>query len=121
MKGLNKVMLIGNVGNQPDVKTLSNNNIVAKFSLATSETYTNKEGIKNTETTWHKIIAWNSLATVIENYVSKGSLLHIQGKINNRQYNDEQNNTHYITEIVADEIILLDKKNNTNGNNYPTE
>jgi single-strand DNA-binding protein len=110
MKGLNKVMLIGNVGNEPEVKQLPNQHIVARFSLATTETFKNKDGEKNSDTQWHSIIAWNSLAQIVANHVHKGSLLHVLAKIQYRQYADAQNETHYITEIVAEEIILLDKK-----------
>ena len=113
MKGLNKVMLIGHVGNAPEVKVLPSQHTVARFGLATSETFKNKDGIKNTDTQWHNIVAWNSLAQVIEKYVQKGSHLHIMGKLQYRQYVDAENNEHEVTEIVAEEIILLDKKEST--------
>jgi single-strand DNA-binding protein len=111
MKGLNKVMLLGNVGVQPEVKVLPNEHKVARFSFATSEVFKTKDGLRTNETQWHNIIAWNSLANIIEKYVHKGDSLHIQGKLSYRQYQDADGDTHYITEIVADEIIMLGAKN----------
>jgi single-strand DNA-binding protein len=110
MKSLNKVFLIGNVGNSPEIKMLNNDIKVARFSLATSETHKNKEGVKNTETQWHQILAWNSLAGIVEKYINKGDMLHITGKVQYRQYLDEESQTHYVTEIIAEEIIMLDKQ-----------
>jgi single-strand DNA-binding protein len=110
MKSLNKIFLIGNVGQEPEIKTLANNHTVAKISLATTEVYHQKDGTKTSTTTWHTILAWNSLAQIVQDYIHKGSLLHIQGKINYRKYDDPQGNLHTITEIIADEIIMLDKK-----------
>ena len=109
MKTLNKIFLIGNVGNTPDIKILNNDIKVARFSLATSETHKNKEGVKNTETQWHQVLAWNSIAAVVEKYIHKGATLHVTGKIQYRQYTDENEQTHYVTEIIAEEIIMLDK------------
>lgn len=108
-------MLIGNVGNDPEIKTLPSGHVVARFSLATTETNRKADGTQHKNTQWHSIIAWNSLAQVIENYVRKGALLHIQGKLQYRTYTtgnlaDLTEQTHYVTEIVADELILLDKK-----------
>jgi single-strand DNA-binding protein len=116
MKGLNRVQLIGNVGNDLEVKTLTNGHLVARFSFATTESFKNKEGVKNSETEWHHILAWNSLATIIQKHVQKGSLLHIQGKIHYRQYTLPDPNSptregvsHWMTEIIADDIIILNK------------
>jgi single-strand DNA-binding protein len=115
MKGLNKVMLIGHVGNDPETKILQSGHTIARFDMATSETIKKSDGTKHTETSWHQIIAWNSLAQVIEKYVHKGSHLHLIGKLQYRTYttgSEEINETHTVTEIVADEIIMLDKKEN---------
>jgi single-strand DNA-binding protein len=110
-------MLIGNVGKDPEIKVLQNGHTIARFDLATSETIRKSDGTKHTDTYWHQIIAWNSLAQVIEKYVYKGSHLHLIGKIQYRTYttgSEENLETHTVTEIVADEIIMLDKKENKN-------
>lgn len=112
MQGLNKVMLIGNLGNEPEVKTLEGSVKVARFSLATTESYKNKEGDTITETEWHTIIAWRSLAEVVEKYLSKGSTIYIEGKIKTRSYEDKAGAKRYVTEIIADSIVMLDKPKN---------
>lgn len=110
MASVNKVILVGNVGKDPEVKYLEKDVAVAKFPLATSETYTNKNGEKVTNTDWHNIVLWRGLAKITESYVKKGSPVYIEGKIKTRSYQDENNNTRYVTEIVADSMQLLGKK-----------
>ncbi len=110
MKGLNKVTLIGNVGNTPEIKVLDKNIKVAKFSLATTESYRKENGELHTETEWHSIILWRNLAEIVEKYVEKGSLLYIEGKIKTRNYEDAQSIKHYVTEIISEKILLLDKR-----------
>lgn len=110
MASVNKVILLGNVGKDPEVKYLEKDVAVAKFSLATSETYTNKNGEKITTTEWHNIVLWKGLAKVAESYVKKGSQIYIEGRIRTRTYQDENNNTKYFTEINGDNMILLGKK-----------
>lgn len=106
MKGLNKATLIGTVGKDPEVKTLDGGVKVAKFSLATNESYKDKNGQKVEITDWHNLSAWNKLADIIEQYVKKGSHLYIEGRIKNRTY--EKNGVkHYYTEIVIDNMIML--------------
>jgi single-strand DNA-binding protein len=112
MRGLNKVMLIGNLGNEPEVKTLEGGTKVARFSLATTESYTNKEGGTITETEWHTIIAWRSLAEVVEKYLRKGSTIYVEGKIKTRSYEDKAGTKRYVTEIIADSMVMLDKPKN---------
>ncbi len=110
MKGLNKVTLIGNVGNTPEIKVLEGNIKVAKLSLATSESYRKENGELQTDTEWHSIILWRALADIAEKYVEKGSLLYIEGKLKTRSYEDAQGAKRYVTEIIAEKILLLDKR-----------
>lgn len=107
--GINKVILIGNVGKDPEVKHLDKGVSVAKFSLATSETY-KKDNQKVTNTEWHNIVAWRGLAEVAEKYVKKGTPLYIEGKIRTRSWDDKDGNKRYTTEIVADTMQLLGQK-----------
>ena len=110
MKGLNKVSLIGNVGNAPEVKVLDKDIKVAKISLATTESYKDDKGQLHTDTEWHTIVLWRGLADLVEKYVSKGSLLYIEGKLKTRSYDDKLGNKKYVTEIIGEQVILLDKK-----------
>jgi single-strand DNA-binding protein len=107
----NSVRLIGNLGQNPEVKDLSNNNKLAKFSIATSETYNNEKGEKVTETNWHNIIAWGKLAGVAEKFLQKGREVAVEGKLTTRNYTDKEGNKKYVTEVVANEILLLGAKN----------
>ena len=107
---VNKVILIGNVGKDPEVRYIDNDVPVAHFPLATSETYRNRDGEKVTQTEWHNIVLWRGLAKVAENYVKKGHALYIEGKIRSRSYEDKDGNKRYITEIVADNMQMLTKK-----------
>ncbi len=106
MSGINKVILVGNVGKDPEVKYLDGGVAVARFSLATTESYKNKEGQKIETTEWHNIVLWRGLAEVAEKYVRKGKMLYIEGKIRTRQYGEE-NNKKYFTEIVGDQMTML--------------
>jgi single-strand DNA-binding protein len=108
---VNKVILVGNVGKDPETRHLEGGNTVSKFSLATSEVYKNKEGEKITNTEWHNIVLWKGLAEIAEKYVRKGTQLYIEGRIRTRSYNDQDNNTKYITEIIGDVMQMLGKKN----------
>ena len=110
MKGLNRVTLIGNIGNDPEYKTLQDGTSVAKFSIATTESYRLKNGEIQSHTDWHTIITWRGLATFASQYIHKGSLIYVEGKLRNRQYEDKDRVKKYVTEIVAEQIILLDKK-----------
>lgn len=106
MSGVNKVILIGNVGKDPDVKYLDGGVAVARFSLATTESYKNKEGKKVDQTEWHNLTVWRGLAEVAEKYVRKGMMLYVEGKIRTRQYGEE-NNKKWYTEIVVDNFTML--------------
>ena len=110
MRGLNKVTLIGNVGNDPEYKTLQDGTTVVKFNIATTESYRLKNGEIQSHTDWHTIIAWRGLAAFANQYIHKGSLLYVEGKLRNRQYEDKDSVKKYVTEIVAEQILLLDKK-----------
>jgi len=110
MRGLNRVTLIGNAGNDPEFKTLQDGTAVAKLALATTETYRLKTGETQSRTDWHTIILWRGLAGLAKEYVRKGSLLYVEGKLRNRQYEDKEGVKKYVTEILAEQIIMLDKK-----------
>lgn len=108
--GVNKVILVGNVGKDPDVRHLDSGVTVASFPLATSETYRNKESQKVTNTEWHNIVVWRGLAEVVEKYVKKGDPLYLEGKIRTRSYDDKDGNKKYITEIITDNMQMLGSK-----------
>ena len=107
---VNKVILVGNVGKDPEVRYLEGGAAVCKFSMATSEVYKNRDGEKVTTTEWHNIVLWRGLAEIAEKYVKKGMQLYIEGRIKTRTYNDQDGNTKYITEIVGDSLQMLGKK-----------
>lgn len=115
---VNKVILVGNVGKDPEVKYLDNGVPFARFPLATSETYKDKSGTRQTRTEWHNIVLWRGLAEVAEKYVRKGNPLYIEGKITSRSY-EQDGVTKYFTEITGNEMKMLGSKNdNNNQNNY---
>ncbi|PHS10459.1 MAG: single-stranded DNA-binding protein [Kordia sp.] len=106
----NKVQLIGNLGNQPEIITLESGKKLAKFTMATNESYKNAQGEKITDTQWHNIIAWGNTAQIIEQYVNKGEEVAIEGKLTSRSYDDKDGNKRYITEIVVNELLMLGGK-----------
>ncbi len=110
---INKVILVGNVGKDPVVRYFDRGVAKATFPLATSESYTNQQGETITSTEWHNIVLWRSLAEVAEKTVKKGSQVYVVGKIKTRSYVDKDGNNKYITEILADAFLLLDKKQGT--------
>jgi single-strand DNA-binding protein len=116
---VNKVILIGNVGKDPEVRYLDNNLPICKMSLATSEVYKNKAGEKVTTTEWHNVILWRGLAEVAEKYVKKGSQVYIEGRIRTRSYDDKDKVKRYTTEIVADVMQLLGKRTDESGAHSP--
>ena len=105
----NKVQLIGHVGQEPEIKTLEGGKKVAKITLATNENYTNNQGEKVEQTEWHRVTAWGKIADIIEKYVSKGKEIAIEGKITYRSYDGKNGEKRYVTEIVANELLLLSK------------
>ena len=110
MAYLNSVNLIGAVGNDPEVRTLQGGAKVASFRLATTERYKDRDGNKNEQTEWHSITVWNGKADFVEKYVKKGNNLFISGKLSTRQWTDQSGNKRYTTEVVADNIQMLDRK-----------
>lgn len=107
---VNKVILIGNLGKDPEVRHLENGAVVANFSLATSEVYTDRAtGEKKENTDWHDIVVWRGLAEVAEKYLKKGYKVYIEGKLKKRSWQDKEGNTRYTTEIVADEMTILSR------------
>ncbi|HVE61773.1 MAG TPA: single-stranded DNA-binding protein [Chitinophagaceae bacterium] len=106
----NKVQLIGNLGNAPEIKTLDGGKKLARFSMATNESYRNAKGEKITETQWHTLIAWGKVADIAEKFLVKGSEVAIEGKLVNRSYNDKDGNKKYITEVQVNEVLMLGEK-----------
>ncbi|MCF6348481.1 MAG: single-stranded DNA-binding protein [Flavobacteriaceae bacterium] len=106
----NKVQLIGNLGNNPEVITLDSGKKLAKFSIATNDSYTNAKGEKVENTQWHNIIAWNKTAEMVEKYLVKGKEIAVEGKLTSRSYEDKEGVKKYITEIVCNEILFLGSK-----------
>ena len=107
---VNKVILIGNLGKDPEVRHLENGAIVANFSIATSEVYTDKTtGEKKETTDWHDIVVWRGLAEIAEKYLKKGYKVYVEGKLKKRSWQDKEGNTRYSTEVIADEMTILSR------------
>jgi single-strand DNA-binding protein len=106
----NKVQLIGNLGNNPEIITLESGKKLAKFSIATNETYKNAKGEKVTDTQWHNVIAWEKTAEIAEKYLEKGKEVAIEGKLTSRSYDDKDGVKRYVTEIIVSEMLLLGTK-----------
>ena len=105
----NKVQLIGNVGNTPEILTFESGKKMAKFSIATNETYKNNKGEKVTDTQWHNVIAWGKTAELIEDYVPKGKEIGLEGRLTSRSYDDKDGVKKYVTEVICNEVLLLGK------------
>lgn len=112
---INKVILVGRVGKDPEIRYLDTNVANATFTLATSEVYKDKKGETVRTTEWHNIVLWRQQALLAEKYIKKGSLLYLEGRIRSRSYDDKEGNKRYITEIIGDVIQFLDKKSDTDG------
>jgi single-strand DNA-binding protein len=108
----NKVQLIGNIGNAPEIKDISNGKKMARFSIATNESYRSAKGERITETQWHNLVAWGKVAEIVEKYLHRGSEVAIEGKLINRNYLDKDGNKKYITEIQVNEVLLFGEKAN---------
>jgi len=106
----NKVQLIGNLGNNPEIISLESGKKLAKFSIATNENYKNAQGEKITTTEWHNVVAWGKTAEIAENYLEKGKEIAIEGKLTTRSYDDKDGNKRTITEVVVSELLLLGAK-----------
>lgn len=133
MGSLNKVLLIGNLGKDPELRYTPDGLAILRFSIATSEYFNDKSGNKSERTTWHNIVVFGKMGQNIANYLSKGKQVFVEGRINNRSYDDKEGNKKYITEIVANNIVLLGAKgggggaeiieneNRNEGNNYSAQ
>jgi len=107
MAGVNKVILVGNTGKDPEVRHLESGVSVASFPLATTETYKNRSGERVSQTEWHNIVLWRGLAEIAERYIKKGTPVYIEGKIRSRSWDDKEGNKRYTTEIIGDNLQLL--------------
>ncbi len=110
MRGVNRVMLIGNLGKDPDLQYLEGNIAVAKFPLATTETFKDKNGNLVSQTEWHTVVLWRGLAELAQKYLHKGSLVFIEGRLRTRTWEDKDKNRRFSTEIVGDNLVMLDKR-----------
>ena len=104
-----RVQLIGNLGNNPEVKSFDGGKKLAKFTIATNETYRNQAGEKVQDTQWHNIVAWGKQADIIEKYLTKGKEIAIEGKLTTRSYDDKDGNKRFITEVVLSELLMMGK------------
>ncbi|HPF51759.1 MAG TPA: single-stranded DNA-binding protein [Draconibacterium sp.] len=105
----NSVRLLGHLGEDPKVRKLDSGKTVANFNIATNEIYRDQNGNKQSETTWHRVVAWGKQAEIAEKYLKKGSEVSIEGKLTNRSYEDKDGEKHYITEVVINQMLMLDK------------
>ena len=110
MRGVNRVMLIGNLGKDPDIQFLEGNIGVAKFSLATTETFKDRSGKLISQTEWHTVVLWRGLADLAQKYLHKGSLVYIEGRLKTRSWEDKDGNKKFATEVVGDNLIMLEKR-----------
>ncbi len=122
---VNKVILIGNLGADPEVRSLTSGAKVARLRIATSESYTNKEGERVTNTEWHSVNLWRGLADIAEKYLTKGGSVYIEGRLRTRSYDDKDGVTRYVTEIEGDNMTMLgsrgDSNNSGGGNNFSAQ
>ena len=110
MRGVNRVMLIGNLGKDPDIQFLEGNIAVAKFPLATTETYKDRNGKLISQTEWHTVVLWRGLAELAQKYLHKSSLVYIEGRLKTRSWEDKDHNKKFATEVIGDNLIMLDKR-----------
>jgi single-strand DNA-binding protein len=113
MSSLNKVQLIGRLGKDPEVRYTNDNIAVAKLAIATAESYKDKSGAKQEITEWHNVVCWRNLAEIAEKYLTKGKQVYIEGKLRTRNWEDKDGNKRYTTEIIADNFIMLDKRDSS--------
>ncbi|MBL7889855.1 MAG: single-stranded DNA-binding protein [Bacteroidetes bacterium] len=125
MAGVNKVILVGNLGKDPEVRHLEGGAAVANFPLATTETFKDKNGNRNEQTEWHNIVVWRGLAEVAEKYLKKGMTIYIEGKLRTRSWDDKEGHKRYTTEVVGETFTILSKRENNastgndEGNSLP--
>jgi single-strand DNA-binding protein len=121
--GVNKVILVGNLGKDPEIQNFENGVKKAAFSMATTETYKGKDGEKATHTEWHNIVMWRGLADVTERYLKKGSTIYVEGRIRRREYEDKEGQKKFIYEILGDQMVMLgsgSKRDETPGAMSPS-
>lgn len=120
---INKAILIGNLGADPEMRYTQNGTAMTTFNLATTERWKNKDGVQEEKTEWHRIVVWRQLAEICGNYLQKGSKVYIEGSIQTRQWDDKDGNKRYTTEIVARDMKMLTPKGSSGqgGNQYPEE
>ena len=113
-RGLNKVLIIGRVGRDPEMRYTPSGRPVTTFSVGTSRNWTTSDGERRTETEWFNVVAWSSLAEICKQYLSKDRLVYIEGRLQTRHWDDQESNKHSATEIVASEMIVLEERRETN-------
>ena len=114
-RGVNKVILVGNLGNDPEVRYMPNGNAVANLSIATSESWKDQQGQLQEKTEWHKVTMYRRLAEIAGEYLKKGSQIYLEGKLQTRKWQDQQGNDRYTTEIIADQLQMLGGRNESGG------
>ena len=119
MSGVNKVILVGNLGNDPEIRALENGVKVANFNIATNEVYKDKDGNKQERTEWHRIVLWRGLAEIAENYLKKGNQVYIEGKLRTRQWEDKDGVKKYTTEVQCDNMTMLGGKSSGTEGSTP--
>ena len=118
-RGVNKVILVGNLGQKPDMKYTQSNTAVANLSLATSESWKDKEsGDLKTKTEWHRVVYFGKLAEIAEQYLDKGSKVYIEGKLQTRKWQDQAGNDRYTTEVLGQELTMLDSRGDSSGSSF---
>lgn len=115
-RGLNKVMIIGRLGRDPEMRYTPSGRPVTTFSIATSRSWNTSEGERRTETEWFNVVAWGSLAEICKQFLTKGQQVYVEGRLQTRQWDDQEGNRHSSTEIVANEMIMLGERRETNQN-----
>lgn len=121
MRGDNLVILLGNIGKDPDIKYTPNGTVIARLSLATTRGRKNRDGEWEDETTWHRVLFYGKLAETVQKYVKKGDPLYVKGRLDNRSWDDDKGQKHYITEVIGHELQLLGKKKEGTGRMDPME
>lgn len=119
-RSVNKVILIGNLGKDPELRYTSSGVAVASFTLATNESWKDQDGTMQERTQWHNIVAWRKLAEICGEYLKKGGKIYLEGKLQYRSYDDKNGVKRYVTEIVLDEMLMLDSKGSTQGSTDAT-
>lgn len=119
MKGMNRVVLVGNLGRDPEVKVVGDGLKVARISLATTEIFRVKDGSIKSDTQWHTVIFWRVLAELAAKYLRNGSLIYLEGRLKTRVYEDARAKKRYVTEIIGDKFIMLDKRPSSKAEDWP--